>query len=121
VTSWRSGCRITIHYEQHIHPLWSLPRVTLAADGVTVLADDTCTTCHAIRSAAGAAQVPPGQLELTDGASTDQPDHFHAYRELLASDNEQELANGVVQDRQVQDGVDPVTGAPRFVPDAAPR
>ena len=115
VTSWRSGCRITIHYEQHIHPLWSLPRVTLAADGVTVLADDTCTACHTNRSAAGAAQVPPGQLELTDGASADQPDHFHAYRELLASDNEQELANGVVQDRLVQDGVDPVTGAPRFV------
>jgi len=115
VTSWRSGCRITIHYEQHIHPLWSLPRVTLAADGVTVMADDTCTSCHTNRSAAGAAQVPPGQLELTDGASADQPDHFHAYRELLASDNEQELANGVVQDRLVQDGVDPVTGAPRFV------
>ena len=28
VVSWRSGCRITIHYERHIHPLWSLPRVT---------------------------------------------------------------------------------------------
>jgi len=115
VTSWRSGCRITIHYERHIHPLWSLPRVTLAADGITVLADDTCTACHTSRSAAGAAQVPPGQLELTDGPSADQPDHFHAYRELLATDNEQELANGVVQDRLVQNGVDPVTGAARFV------
>jgi hypothetical protein len=114
VTAWRSGCRITIHYEQHIHPLWSRPRVTLAADGVTVLADNTCTRCHSNRSAAGAAQVPPGQLELTDGASADQPDHFHAYRELLATDNEQELANGVVQDRQVQVGVDPVTGLPQF-------
>ena len=36
VTAWRAGCRITIHYERHIHPLWSKPRVTLAADG-TVL------------------------------------------------------------------------------------
>jgi Hydrazine synthase alpha subunit middle domain len=115
VTTWRSGCRITIHYERYIHPLWSLRRVTLAVDGVTVLADDTCTACHSNRSAAGAAQVPPGQLELTDGLSADQPDHFHAYRELLASDNEQELTNGVVQDRLVQDGVDPVTGAARFV------
>ena len=40
-------------------------------------------------------RCPPGQLELTDGASADQPDHFHAYRELLATDNEQELADGV--------------------------
>jgi len=83
ITGWRAGCRATIHYERHIHPLWSKPRVTLAADGVTVLADDTCTTCHA----AGAA--PAGQLELTDGASAAEPDHFHAYRELLATDDGQ--------------------------------
>ncbi len=114
VTAWRSGCRITIHYEKHIHPLWSRPRVTLAADGVTVLSDNTCTSCHSNRSAAGVAQVPMGQLELTDGASADQPDHFHAYRELLATDNEQELVGGVVQDRLVQVGVDPVTGQPQF-------
>jgi hypothetical protein len=114
VTAWRSGCRITINYETHIHPLWSRPRVTLAADGVTVLADDTCTTCHSNRSAAAVAQVPAGQLELTDGPSADEPDHFHAYRELLATDNEQELVGGVVKDRQVQVGVDPVTGAAQF-------
>jgi hypothetical protein len=83
ITGWRAGCRATIHYERHIHPLWSKPRVTLAADGVTVLADDTCTTCHA----AGAA--PAGQLELTDGASAAEPEHFHAYRELLATDDGQ--------------------------------
>ena len=58
--------------------------------------------------------MPPGQLELTDGPSADQPDHFHAYRELLATDNEQELVGGVVQDRLVQVGVDPVTGAAQF-------
>jgi hypothetical protein len=116
VTTWRSGCRITIHYEKHIHPLWSKPRVTLAADGVTVLADDTCTVCHSNRTAAGAVQLPAGQLELTDGPSADEPDHFHAYRELLARDNKQELVNGVLQDRQEQVGVDPVTGLPQFAP-----
>jgi Hydrazine synthase alpha subunit middle domain/WD40-like Beta Propeller Repeat len=79
MTGWRAGCRATIHYEQHIHPLWSKPRVTLAADGVTVLADDTCTICHA----AGAA------LDLSDGASAAEPDHFRAYRELLATDDGQ--------------------------------
>lgn len=107
ISAWRSGCRITIHYERHIHPLWSRPRVTPAAD-------DTCTSCHTNRSAAGAAQVPAGQLELTDGPSGDQPDHLHAYRELLATDAEQELAGGAVRDRLVQVGVDPVTGQAQF-------
>jgi hypothetical protein len=116
VNAWRSGCRVTIHYEQHIHPLWGKPRVTLAADGVTVLSDNTCTRCHATRTAAGAAQVPPGQLDLTDGPSAEEPDQFQAYRELLATDNLQELVNGVLQDRLVQAGIDPVTGQPQFVP-----
>ncbi|MFO1408429.1 MAG: hypothetical protein U1F08_12995 [Steroidobacteraceae bacterium] len=114
ITAWSSGCRITIHYERHIHPLWSLPRVRFAADGVTVLSDDTCTSCHTSRTAAGAVQVPPGQLELTDGPSTDEPDQFAAYRELLATDAEQELVDGVLRDRLVQVGVDPVTGDPQF-------
>jgi hypothetical protein len=120
VTAWQAGCRVTINYEQHIHPLWSRPRVTLAADGVTVLSDDTCTRCHSSRSAAGAVQVPPGQLELTDGPSPDEPDQFHAYRELLATDNEQELVGGVLVDRMVQFGVDPVTAQPQFAPVPVP-
>jgi hypothetical protein len=107
VSTWRSGCRITIHYERHIHPLWNRPRVTPTSD-------DTCTSCHTNRSAAGAPQVPAGQLELTDGPSADQPDHFHAYRELLATDAEQELVGGALRDRQIQVGVDPVTGQPQF-------
>jgi hypothetical protein len=116
VTSWRAGCRGTIHYESHLHPLWSQPRLRLAADGVTVLGDDTCTSCHSDRDAGGATRVPAGQLELTDGPSADQPLHFHAYRELLATDNEQELVGGTLQDRLVQVGVDPVTGAPQLEP-----
>jgi hypothetical protein len=116
MNGWVSGCRTTIHYEQHIHPLWSKPRITLADDQVTVLADNTCTSCHSQLDAAGLPQVPAGQLELTDGPSSDEPDHFHAYRELLATDNEQELVDGAVQDRLVQVGVDPVTGEPQFQP-----
>ena len=82
MTGWRAGCRGTIHYEQHIHPLWSKPRITFAADGVTVLADDTCTTCHAGAAAAAG-------LDLADGASAAEPEHFNAYRELLATDEGQ--------------------------------
>jgi hypothetical protein len=90
--------------------------VTLAADGVTVLADDTCTSCHSDSDAAAAARVPAGQLELTDGASSDEPLHKHAYRELLAGDNEQELVGAVLQDRLVEVGIDPVTGLPQLAP-----
>jgi hypothetical protein len=71
-------------------------------------------SCHTSRDAAGVAQVPAAQLELTDGPSADVPTHFHAYRELLAADAEQELVNGQLQDRLVQVGVDPVTGLPQF-------
>jgi hypothetical protein len=116
ITAWRSGCRATIHYETHIHPLWSRPRLTLAEDGVTPLADQTCIACHSSRDGAGVARVPPGQLELTDGASAEVPEQFHAYRELLATDNEQELVGDVLQDRLVQVGVDPVTGQPLLEP-----
>ena len=116
IAAWRAGCRVTIHYERHVHPLWAKPRITLAADGITVASDHTCTGCHSSKSAAGATMLPAGQLELTDGPSADEPDHFHAYRELLATDNEQELVGGVLQDRLVQTGVDPVTGAPQFTP-----
>ncbi|MGB7903218.1 MAG: hypothetical protein WCF43_00910, partial [Steroidobacteraceae bacterium] len=113
VTAWRAGCRITIHYERHIHPLWSKPRVTLAADG-TVLRDDTCVACHSARAADATTRVPAAQLELTDGPSADVPTQFHAYRELLATDAEQEVVNGALQDRLVQTGIDPVTGLPQF-------
>jgi hypothetical protein len=116
VSAWRASCRVTIHYEAHVHPLWSKPRVTLAADGITVLRNDTCTGCHSDRDAAGALQVPPGQLELTDGPSEDVPLQRRAYRELLAGDNEQELVGGVLRDRLVQVGTDPVTGQPQFAP-----
>ena len=87
MTRWSSLCRSTIHYEAHVHPLWSKPRLTLAADGVTVLADATCVTCHTDRDAAGAPQLPAGDLRLTGEASAAEPDQLVAYRDLLADDD----------------------------------
>jgi hypothetical protein len=117
VASWNATCRIVINYEEHIHPLWSAPR-TIAAD-----VDVTCTNCHTRTDAAGADRVPDGQLDLTDGQSDIDPDHFHSYRELFSTDDQQELnENGVLVNTQVQDGfltnangdlvLDPVTLAP---------
>ncbi|MDX1508727.1 MAG: hypothetical protein R3358_10645, partial [Woeseiaceae bacterium] len=51
----------------------------------------------------------------------DEPDHFHAYRELLATDNLQEVVNGALVDAQQQVGVD-ADGNPIFdvIPIAPP-
>jgi len=104
LSSWSTGCRIVINYEQHIHPLWGVPRQTFDMDGVT----RTCTQggCHAPVDAMNAVAVPAAQLDLTDGLSPDQMDHFNSYRELLFGDNEQEVVGGALQDRLVEIGVD---------------
>jgi hypothetical protein len=113
--TWSAGCRIVIHYEQHIHPLWSVPRQVLANDGVTVLEEHTCASggCHAPVDANNAPAVPAAQLDLRDGLSADEADHFNAYRELLFADDELELFGGVLRDRQVPAGFDAL-GNPLF-------
>ena len=58
-------------------------------------------------------RVPAGQLELQDGLSPIEPDHFHSYRELLAGDNLQEVNNAALVDVLVQNGVD-INGNPIF-------
>jgi len=121
-TNWQSLCRIIINYESIIHPLWSLSRPAFAADGVTPIldpatglqADNMCTNCHTQTNPVDATvMLPAGQLELTDGLSPDEPDHFHAYRELLAGDNLQILMDGAVVDAQQQVDVD-IDGNPIF-------
>jgi len=111
---WQSNCRSVINYETIIHPLWSQPRLVTVDDDndpatpevplidpVTGLqVNNNCLNCHTpVDPADGAARVPAGQLELQDGLSLDEPDHFNAYRELLVTDNLQILdANGALVD-----------------------
>ena len=96
-SNWTMLCRITIHYPNHLQPLWTLPRLTLDAGGV-VIADRTCVSCHSPADAAGAVRVPAGQLDLSGGPSPDEADHFVSYRELLFTDNAQEVNMGSIQD-----------------------
>ena len=92
---WQAPCRSVINYETIIHPLWSQPRLVFDTDDNPVIDPDTgeqennnCLNCHTPVDPANAmARVPAGQLELQDGSSPDEPDHFHAYRELLLTDN----------------------------------
>ncbi len=111
--AWNANCRIVINYEDHIHPIWGADRPILDLGGAPILDPlsglplRSCTGCHTPLDSAGAAKVPDGQLDLTDGQSIDEPDHFKSYRELLFTDFEQEIdANGNLVDRMVITGVD---------------
>jgi len=101
-TGWSSLCRTIINFEEHIQPLWNLPREIIDINGNTI-EDHTCSRCHSTRDNNNALQLPAAQLDLSGAASSDEADHFIAYRELLFGDVEQELdSNGVLIDRLVQ-------------------
>jgi len=120
---WAANCRTVVNYEMHLHPLWAADRPVLdpvtglpVIDPVTMLpVTNNCTNCHTPVDDAAMARVPAGQLDLSDGLSPDEADHFNSYRELLFADNEQEVNMGALQDVMVQVGVD-ADGNPILVP-----
>jgi len=137
---WQANCRIVVNYETIIHPLWNQPRIVMVDDDndpvtpdvplidpVTGLAvNDNCLNCHTpLDPVNNVPRVPAGQLELQDGQSIDEPDHFNAYRELLVTDNLQVLdANGALVDAtqvigQDEDGNDILAPIPYAPPAAA--
>ncbi len=93
---WDFKCRIIINYEQHIHPIWSVPR---GLNGV-----DTCTNCHTNSDIALLIdKVPDAQLDLSDGISDLDNRQLKAYRELLFTDAGQELdATGQLVNIQIE-------------------
>lgn len=113
---WSALCRIVIHYPDHIQPLWDRTRQVLDADGVTVLEDRSCLACHSPRDADGNVRVPAGQLDLSGAPSPDEADHLVSFRELMFTDNAQEVNMGALQDILVPGPPDPVTGLPTLVP-----
>ncbi len=86
-----------INYESIIHPLWGVPR--LAADGVT---NATCNSCHSPTDAWLPHKCQPRNSICRTALRRTKPLQFNSYRELLFSDNQQELLNGVLVDRLVQ-------------------
>ena len=112
---WSANCRITINYPDHVHPLWSTVRPVLdpgtgqpVIDPVTMMpVTNTCTNCHNVVDSLGAAMVPAGQLDLSDGLDILVPEHLKSYRELLFADNLQVLdANNMLVDFMEVTGVD---------------
>ena len=112
IQRWTGACRIVINYEEHLHPIWSVPRQILDEVDMTVIQDNTCIACHSPVDPLGAPQVPAAQLDLGDGPSDQEPDQFKSYRELLFGDTVQELSAGVLIDAQFVVEIDPETGLP---------
>ncbi|MEM7365103.1 MAG: hypothetical protein AAF525_13850 [Pseudomonadota bacterium] len=96
LTDWQASCRITVHYDAHISPIWEVDRRIFDVDEVTVLEDRTCIACHTPVDDMGMAQIPEAQLDLRSVPSTDQADHLQGYRELLFNDVEREVVDGVL-------------------------
>ncbi|MEP4888465.1 MAG: hypothetical protein ABJV04_00435 [Aliiglaciecola sp.] len=101
-TNWTSLCRIQINYPESIHPIFEVTRQVFADDGLTVIEDNTCVSCHSPTDEAEMSRVPIAQLDLSGTASTDNPDYLTSYRELMFADLEQELLEGAIVDRLVQ-------------------
>jgi len=85
-TAWAANCRIVINYPKHIQALWDRAR-PVTVGGVVV--DRSCSQagCHNPKNAAGAAQTPAGELDLTSSASNDVPQELTSYRQLLFPHN----------------------------------
>ncbi|HTE42930.1 MAG TPA: hypothetical protein VK629_19055, partial [Steroidobacteraceae bacterium] len=103
LTSWTGNCRIVINYVEHIQPLWDLTRDINGTDR-------KCTICHSPANAAAMPQVPEGQLDLSNTADMNQPDHLTSYRKLLFAHNAQELNANMTALQDICLATDPMTG-----------
>ncbi|SMF62646.1 hypothetical protein SAMN02745866_04023 [Alteromonadaceae bacterium Bs31] len=94
-SEWNSLCRIVINYLDHIQPIWELARVvTDPNDTNIILADNTCTSCHA-RQKDGVfmipAGTPPRQLNLTSEQIEGENYYVASYVNLFNGVLRQEL------------------------------
>lgn len=81
-TAWSAACRIVINYPQHVQPIWDAMR-TGTLNGVQ--ASVTCSQggCHNPKDAAGAAQTPAANLDLTNNVDANT-NEFISYTQLLS-------------------------------------
>ena len=117
LAGWAYNCLIIIDYPDHIQPIWSTSRVVTDTNG-NIIADHTCTSCHAPADATGNAQVPAGQLDLTN--SNPSNTQFTSYIDLLETHQALELVNGVLVPETQPGPIDPTTGQPTQVPVEVP-
>ncbi|MGQ8366914.1 hypothetical protein [Glaciecola sp. 1036] len=98
--NWTALCRSVINYPDHIAPLFALPRQVLD-EQLNVISDNTCVSCHSPADANDMLQVPAGQLDLSETPAPEDNDFMTSYRELMNNDQEQEIVDGALLDRQI--------------------
>ncbi len=98
--TWTPLCRIVVNYPDHIQPIFEVNRATFD-DAGELVSDTTCVSCHSPMDADGVTQVPAAQLDLSNQTSLDNAAHLTGYRELLFSDLEVEVVDGVLLDRLI--------------------
>jgi hypothetical protein len=99
--NWTPICRIVINFPEHVQPLFEIDRRQFDEDGLTLIEDQTCVSCHSPADADGLVRVPAAQLDLRSDPSAQNALQTIAYRELFFPDNEQEVVDGALIDRLV--------------------
>jgi len=84
-TAWSASCRIIINYPQHIQPIWDAARMGML-NGVQASVTCSQAGCHNPSNAAGAAQTPAGNLDLTNSVDANT-NEFTSYGQLLTPHN----------------------------------
>ena len=84
-TAWSAACRIVVNYPSIIQPIWDATRTGML-NGVP--GSVTCSQggCHNPKDAAGAAQTPAGNLDLTNNVDANT-NEFISYGQLLTPHN----------------------------------
>jgi len=80
-TAWSANCRIVINYPNHIQPIWDAARMG-TLNGVQASVTCSQAGCHNPANAAGVAQTPAGNLDLTSAADAGT-NEFTSYGQLL--------------------------------------
>ncbi len=92
LSAWSSNCRIVVNYEEHVQPIFEVPRTLNDVD-------ITCTNCHATTDPDGMLQVPAPdtatlQLDFTLQMSMlDDMIYLKGYDELFAADDPIQVLN----------------------------
>ncbi len=102
---WNSGCRITIHYLNHIQPIWNAGRPSGGAD-------NRCINCHSPSDINGNVQVPAASLELTNEPDIDQADFVRSYAQLFNTRDLYQIVNGALVPIVVQFAAQQVAPVP---------
>lgn len=107
---WNARCRIVINYDKHIQPIWSLKSRPVFDSMNVFISDNRCISCHAPANSLGAAQVPAGQLDLSNTQSSDNANVKTSYQELFRGDTQRDITGAPIPDTPPLDA----DGNPRF-------